>query len=212
MQASGQRRMSVKDAAEIIFRTSQPTPEQLQRVQELLVPGELQGDSRGTTANAVADFVARSALNNAPGKQHANARRTSHKHDERLNRVYRESLKDYFLAVIMRRKIRNASKFFQHAVLAGQIVLLAAIVGAILASVRMVFPPTRPEHAAVVRWLDENAHRHRVVKWHPTKTGDDGKTQLWVEYHYVTPQGRGIDTRRVFTVDGDRVVSVDSEE
>ena len=114
--------------------------------------------------------------------------------------------------MFVRRKVHNASRMFRRAVLGGQIAFLVGLLVVILFGVRMMFPPLSPERAAAVSWLEENTERYRIIKFHPTTVDETGKSRLWVEYHYTTPQGRGIDTRRIFTVVENRVIAVDSEE
>jgi len=211
MPSQADKRLNIKRAAGLIFRTAKPTAEQMQRVAEWIAQGELAGDSRGTTAAAVADFIARSALDRRnSGSRAAAARRHSAAHAEEMHDLYRQTLKQYFLAVLLRRKVHHASKRFRRAVLAGQIGLLLASLLLILASFRTFFPPLAPERAAVVEWLEANVEDYRLIKFHPTKYDENGNARVWVEYHYRTPQGRGVDTRRGFTIAGDRVVAVDS--
>ena len=210
MPLQADRRISHRRAAELLFRTSQPTARQAERVAEFIAQGELAGDSRGTTAEAVAEFASRAALQKqglGGGSLHSSRRNSQQAHE-----VYHESLKQYFLAVFLRRKMNHASRQFRRAVLVGQFGVLCAVALMLLLSVRTIFPPTAPERAAAVIWLEQNTDRFRIIQFHPTSTDENGNAQLWVEYHYTTPQGRGIDTRRLFTVAGDQVVAVDSEE
>lgn len=212
MTLQADRRISHRRAAELLFRTSKPSPGQMERVTAFIAQGELAGDSRGTTAEAVAEFASRAALD----RQQTNGRDRDGQRPQRGNQlaqeVYQESLKQYFLAIFLRRKMHNVSKQFRRAVLIGQVGVLCVVAFLVLMAFRSVFPPLAPERAATVTWLEENTDRFRVIRYHPTTHDESGNAQLWVEYHYITPQGRGIDTRRMFTVAGDKVVAVDSDE
>lgn len=212
MTAQADRRISFRRAAEMIYRTSKPTPQQIQRVAELTAQGELSGDSRGTTADAVAAFITKISLQKQGSGGVARPGPRGQRQSDQMQHVYQETLKQYFLAVLLRRKVHNATRAFRRAVLAGQIALLAAVGLFVLLSIRTMFPPMSPERTAAVNWIEENTERHRIIKFHPTEFDNDGKAKLWVEYHYTTPQGRSVDTRREFTVAGGKVVSVNSSD
>ena len=205
-------RISVRRAAEVIFRTGRPNSQQIERVTELIAAGELSGDSRGTSLAAVADFVSRSSIQRQRAENGQAERSRQQREHEDTHKVYQESLKDYFLAVFLRRKRHRASKRFQRAVVGGQILVVFVIAVFVLFSMRALFPPQTPERKAAISWLEENTDRYRIIKFHPTTQDDTGRKRLWVEYHYTTPQGRGIDTRRLFTIEGNHVVAVDTEE
>ena len=125
--------------------------------------------------------------------------------------MYQDTLKQYFLAVFLKRKTHDASKLFKRAVLAGQITFLCAVALLVVFTARWAFPPLSEERAAAVAWLEANTDRYRIVQFHPTSYDENGNAQLWIEYHYSTPQGRGVDTKRVFTVANGQVIAVDSE-
>ncbi|MCA9270020.1 MAG: hypothetical protein KDA41_16175, partial [Planctomycetales bacterium] len=144
------QRISVGQAARMIYRTSRPKVEQLQRVQELIVRRDLKGDSHGTTVAAVTDFLAARAVK--PGLATSRPKI----HEEAMRRVYQDSMRDFFLAVFARRKVHGAGKLFQRAVLATQIVVLVVALATTALSLRAVFPPLAPERAAVLDWLNEN--------------------------------------------------------
>ena len=181
-------------------------------VTELIAKGELAGDSRGTTAEAVAEFASRAALEKQQLTDRHPRRQRTRRNSAQAREVYEESLKQYFLALFLRRKMHNVSKQFRRAVLVGQVGVLCAVALLVVLTVRSVVPSVSPERAAAVTWLEQNTERFRIIKFHPTTHDESGQARLWVEYHYTTPQGRGIDTRRMFTVAGDSVVAVDSEE
>lgn len=216
-------RIGVRKAAQLIFRVRQPTAEQLSRIRQLLTRGDLQPEGNGTTMESVAELMARVALRGvgpsdkgspadfaseileSPGSRSAFG-------GESLRSIYRESLKEYFLAVFFRRRRNDASVGFQRAVVAGQAIVLLMFALFVVGSVRAIFAPMPPEKSAVLDWLDKNTHHFRIIQWHPAAAADDGNGMtMRVQYHYVTRHGRGIDTDRVFTIQAGRVVRVDSE-
>jgi hypothetical protein len=205
MPAGSDKHLSLREAAQVIYRAQQPTPEQIERVRTHIASGELEGDSRGTSTAHVAAYLARIAL-----LRQRDARRDAPTGE--IEHVYQETLKNYFLAIVFQRRVKGASRRFQRAVLGGQIALLGLILIAALFSVRTAFPPLTPERAAVLQWLDANARKPRVNRWHPPQVGDDGQLRMRVEYHYVSESGRGIDTDRVFVIAGNEVVGEASLE
>jgi hypothetical protein len=205
MVARTDQRISFKQAAALIYRASDPTSAQVRRVAELVALGEINGTARGTTMDDVAAYMAKATLDHRASAGAGRAptalkKETAATHQEPLDRVYRETLKDYFLALIFRRKNSRASKSFQRAVLAGQFAILVMLIGAVLFTARTAFPPLAPERAAVVHWLRENNQQFRIIQWHPAVRGEDGKMRMRVEYHYVTDRRKGIDTDRIFTI------------
>jgi hypothetical protein len=204
------KRLTHQEAAQVIFGTQKPTAAEVDKVQQLIVQCELAGDSRGTTTAAVADFLARRATTRQRVARPSAAEQSLHRVE--LDTIYHESLKNYFLAVLFRRRIRGASVHFRRAVFGGQVVLLMLMLLAVAVSARTAFPPLAPERAAVVRWLETNAKKPRIIRWHPAMTGSDGRLRVRVEYHYVAESGKGIDTNRVFVIDDGEVADVEWEE
>ncbi len=125
--------------------------------------------------------------------------------------VYRGIWRDYFLAVMLRRRIAHRSVAFYRAVLAGQIVVLLSIV--VLAfglwkSIKLA----PPERQAIVRFLVAQTDSFHVERWHPSRTTDDGTALLVeVEYRYTKESRRAIHTRRTFRVVGDEVSELSDE-
>jgi hypothetical protein len=157
----------------------------------------------------VADFLARMATARQRGARRdapisGGARQT-------LDRVYHESLKDFFLAVIFRRRVQGASRRFQHAVMATQALVVCLVVGLVIYSARAAFPPLSPERAAVLEWLKTNTVKSRINHWHDPTIDEEGRTRIRVEYHYTTERGKGVDTDRLFVIADGAVVSVESE-
>jgi hypothetical protein len=209
MPAETGQRLSLRDAARLIYRVERPTPEQIERVRQHILQRELVGDQRGTTSTAVADFLARAAT-----ARQRDARRdapTDGRQVEQLDHVYHETLKSYFLTIIFRRKMRGTSIRFQRAVVVGQVLLLCFALLTIIFCVRAAFPPLAPERAAVLAWLETHAPKSRINQWHPPSVDEEGQTRMRVEYHYTTDRGKGVDTDRVFVISGGQVVGVQSE-
>lgn len=199
MPAEKDKRLNLREAAQVIYGVKQSTPEQIERVRALIATGELVGDSRGTTTQHVAAYLARIAL-----LRQREARADAPKGE--LEGVYQETLKNFFLAVVFQRRLKGTSRTFQRAVLIGQIVSLCLIAALVFFSARTAFPPLSPERAAVHEWLEANARKPRINRWHPPQIGDDGQTRMRVEYHYVAESGKGIDTDRVFIIADGQVV------
>ncbi len=203
-----EKRLSFREAAKLIYRVEQPSAAQVERVRQHVVNKELAGDKRGTWGASVAEFLARSAI-----QQQREARRdmppVGHR-DPRLDvaAVYQETLKSYFVAVLFRRRQRHAGKRFERAVQIGQGALLLGILTLGIFSIRRSFPPLSPERAAVLRWLDKQTSQARIKSWHTPAPDDDGSVRLRVEYHYVTARGKGIDTDRIFVIAGGEVIRV----
>jgi hypothetical protein len=209
MSAQSDRRLSIREAAQLIYRVAQPSPQQIDRVRQHITRQELQGDARGTTTAAVADFLARTAT-----LRQRDARRDapiSGRRAQDLDAVYHESLKDFFLAVIFRRKTHGASLRFQRAVVAAQGLVVVGVLTLVIFSARAAFPPLAPERAAVKAWLEANTIKPRVQRWHRPTHDDQGQTLLRVEYRYVTERGKGIDTDRMFVIADGQVVGVRTE-
>lgn len=202
-------RLSFRQAAQVMYGVKQPSPEQIERVRLHIENRELAGDHRGTTTVHVAEFLARSAT-----ARQRDARRdapNSGKTAVELDRVYHESLKDFFLAVVFRRKLQGVSVRLQRAVVVCQVLLVGAVIVAALWSARAAFPPMSPERAAVLQWLQENTVKSRIIRWYPPALDEAGRTRMRVEYHYTTELGKGVATDRQFVIAGDKVVGVETD-
>jgi hypothetical protein len=218
------RVLSVKEAARIIFNTPQPTPEQILRVRDKLACGALKGSLRGdgaTTAKIVAEYLAGAALaHRCAGDRLGRSRRRgplmdgpeqrSRAHATRqLSGLYRELLKDYFLAVLTRRKLAHRSRAFIQAVLAGQVALLGVIAVAFFVTYRAVFLAPTPEQRAVAEWIAAEAGDFSVVEWFPPQPSDDADgIAVRIKYKYFEAGHKAIVTERVFLVHDNQVKSV----
>jgi hypothetical protein len=125
--------------------------------------------------------------------------------------VYRGIWRDYFLAVMLRKRIDHRSVHFHRAVLAGQIGVLLTIVGLVL-GVSHSFEGTPPERTAIKHFLASQTDTIQVERWHPSQASESGEGLLVeVEYRYTKDSPRAIHTRRTFRVVGDEVSEVAEE-
>lgn len=122
---------------------------------------------------------------------------------------YRELLKDYFLAVVMRRRFAHHSQAFQRAVVGSQAALLVAVTALVCwvsaTAVRSRLVP--PEHRAVQSWI---ADKHADAKIHEICKLERPPGCYRVNFQYGSG-GRLIQSSLIFTVDGPNVVDVNSE-
>ncbi len=224
--------LSVHQAAQIIYGRSCPSEAQVRRVEESLERGEMKGTCCGklskrwmTTSRSVAEYMAHQAYpghlqgegESAAGQaQQAIARAQampSHaaRHAAQLEATYQELLTDYFLAIVGRRRRRNASQRFQRAVVAGQVTLLLLIVASCLSIVN-AFNPAPPEHRAIERYIAAQSDYYRIIQWHPMRPHPEEGAIVRVEYHYQNERGKGVDTDRTFWVDSGQVQHYDPDE
>jgi hypothetical protein len=128
-----------------------------------------------------------------------------------LHKVYREALGDYFLAVIGRRRVRQASQRYRRAVLAGQFALALLLVGTGLLALRPCVASEPLERAAVRQWLESHAGEVEIMRWHAAELEASGNgVAMRVEYRYLNSRGKPIRTDRRFVVRGEQVVDVES--
>ena len=129
-----------------------------------------------------------------------------------LRSVYRGILRDYFLAIMLRRRTGSRSATFRRCVLAGQIVMLASFAGLLVTLVRIATPAPRPEFDMVQKWIDEATDRYEVLRWHPIKIPPDGHgVVVEVEYKYAKDSSRTIFTRRSFRVVDETVEEIPAD-
>jgi hypothetical protein len=227
------RRLDVREAARILYKTPDPTPQQVDAVRRELARGSLAGNRDGlwTTNQAVADYLAgrtheRRAMGGGrgdptggfvpvPSRPAAGAGRTGGiRSNDTLVTLYQDLLRDYFLAVLRRQKQQRRSKFFERAVVAGQVACLLMLLGVFVFGLKVAQSMRQPpEQVAVERWIAENSGDYHVIRWYPTEPARDGGGAIVrVEYQYYSPSRKGITTDRSFEVRGDQVtVAHDSE-
>ena len=238
MAKSSARRLSIVDAAKLLYRTDAPSDQQVGRVYERMKAGMIRVQDRATTPREwttteqdLADFVAAemvkrqsSAPAAAPSRHSKNplsrpgtaktlvASTPQVRDAQHLKQVYHSIWRDAFLAVMLRRRIAHRSATFHRWALVGQITLLVSLVGTAVGLVRITTERSVPEHAAIEQWIDENTDFYEVQKWHPVQPSPDGTgVTVEVEYRYTKESRRMITTRRTLLVLGDSVSEVTTE-
>jgi hypothetical protein len=226
--------VSPVEAARRIYNAASPTPEQVGRVVKKIEAGVLARSERGgltTTLEAVADYMARREAGRGQGARHATEliRKAAgedvadpQQHHLQtaagqrsavgapLSAVYRELMKDYFLAVLLRRRMAHRSETFHWIVNGSQAVLLTAVivlaamvsVGAIRAT---ILPP---DHRAIHAWVADRHDDVKVVKIVPLA---EPVGSYRVEYNYVISGQRRIYTSMILTLENHQVVRFTSE-
>ena len=224
------RTLTAEEAARVLFSTATPTDQQVGRVRRLLVRGHLKPGAKGrwsTTAQSVAellaskvaqrrdagrafaaDGVARLQRDHSTAKNQPNGGPAAGASGE-LSSLYGQLLRDYFLAVTLRRRVPRRSATFARAVLAGQIALLLAAGGLFVFAGSKIFAPPPAEQSIVEKWLEENTGDFQIVEWFPAQSGgEDDFTQVRVRYKYFSGGRKGIVTDRVFSIEDGRVSGV----
>jgi len=221
-------KLSLQQAAAMITGSKSPTAQDVLQVKRLIRQGSLQADrshretNRWTTTDVwVAEFMARRRFRMGMAEreqesQQAGARRAK-SHDplreKSLHAVYQEVLRDYFLAVIFRRDRSRHGTWFQGAVIAGQLAVLLLVAAGCVGAFRGVFQAAPAEHIAIQAWLEQNYEgRVQIVKVDPPAANPQGNGVLVrAEYWYSTLNRGRVHSEQYFIIQGDRVVSVESE-
>ena len=178
--------------------------------------GRLARSARGgptTTAESVAEYLARKE--SAHSRQHRTVAgqpqpspTSRHAYDP-LPPLYKGLLRDYFLAVVLRRKMSHRSDAFHRSVFVTQCFLLAGIVALFwLAGDRAVRSRLiPPERQTVQSWLDA---RYEKVDLKSVEVLSREPLRVHARYIYYV-NGRKIESQQEFTLDGKRVVGVGSD-
>ncbi len=178
-----ERILSAEAAAKIIYNTDRPSPEQVGKIRLRLMNGQLQGTSEGTattTARAVAEYMARVA-----------ASQQSKERDPDLSGFYGDLLRDYFHAVVTRRKLDNRSSEFRRSVVIGQVLGLLFLVSLLGGACYWTFVESA-EKTAVRQFLQQEYGDITVRKWHKTQTTPvPNEFMVKVEFSYVPKKGPG---------------------
>jgi hypothetical protein len=131
-----------------------------------------------------------------------------------LSGVYREIWRDYFLAMLLRRRtVRHGAKF-QRAVVIGQAVALIAIVSMFVTAVLGMSALRAPAgNKAILRQIDAATDDYSITRWHAAVPHPVGEGELVsVEYRYRKQSNRWIHTQRTFHVTGETAVEVGLDE
>lgn len=218
MATSHGRLLTPREVAEIWFRTARPSAEQLRKVYDRMESGALPVvDPQAprprwrTDEPTLARFLARRVTarpRGETGDMAAAAPAPGLARDVELRRTYRHLWQDYFLAVMLRRRVPDASRRFRRAVIAGQVLILTTIAAGVGAAV-VGAGRGRPtaEQRAVGALIATSHGWHQVDRWHPAETDSQGRRLLRVEYRY-----RDGDSHRVVRSDRTFVVTADRAE
>jgi len=231
--------ISVVEAARTLFRSATPSDDQILRVCRLLRAGALRPKQRAgsplewtTTPAALADFMASSVVQRAQRSEPLDRSLLAHSEDvpiqpegmpcsgaaandwPELSGVYREIWRDYFLAMLLRRRTDRYGTTFKRAVVLGQAVALLAIVSLFvtaLTGMRALYVPS--ERAAILHMIDKTTDEFAVTQWHTAVPAPQGDAELIrVEYRYRNGSKRWIHTDRTFLVTEDTVFELESDE
>ncbi len=216
MPTAKRRKLTIEQAACLIFQTENPSPKQVGAVADLIARGSLEGERQGhwsTSTEAVAKYMAAASMH----KKHAahagrpsppSAAETARSGGNSLQPVYRDLLKDYFLAVLRRRSSQRKSQSFDRAVLGGQIVLVVGILTLFVWLAWTAGGPAKPAELLVVeRWLEENMDFYRIDQWFPPEPSGGGASRIRVRYEYSFGNRKRVQTDRVFTIQDGQVAN-----
>src|SRR5690606_35933167 len=124
--------------------------------------------------------------------------------------VYHGIWREYFLAVMLRRRGRHQSRTFQRAVLAGQVGLLSLLLGVfLLTAMHLTRQTLSAEQRAVQSWIADQTDAYAIKRWYPpVPDGAPDTLLLRVEYRYQSGSKRWVHTNRTFRVTPDSVAEL----
>lgn len=205
------RILSAEQAARLIYNTRAPSSEQIEKIKTRIDRGALERGPRGgytTTASAVADYMARHVAA-ATANEHKEARRF--KDGEAVPALYKDLLKDYFLAVLMQRTARRRTAAFNAAVIGFQVALILVPLVAFWltysSTVKAMIKP--PQRVAAERWLDENFDDYEITQLQPL---DEPAGAFRLRFWYSQQGSKRIQSVRILEIDGDRVLTATMPE
>jgi hypothetical protein len=213
---SARELLTPKDAARRIFNTSAPTDQEIGAVIQEMKSGALQRsapEAWTTTLEAVADYLAKQDQ-----KKNRSQRRGSvpagaapaSVSDPNISKFYNGLVKDYFLAVVMQRGMREHSRSFQQAVIATQALLLACGLSVLVYSAFLFLqePFVPAEHQAIQKWL---AGRYSTVKISEIQPVANQPQAFLAKFKYQE-SGRVIESKLKLVVQNGAVATVDSPD
>ncbi len=214
MSTADKRRLSLDQAAEIIFHTSEPTPKQVAKVRLLIERGILAGNLEGrgsTSAESVANYLAKASLYKGiaatPSEKRQDRTRQQREADADMRPIYSDLMKDYFLTVLRRRDAKRKSKAFRTAVLLGQLTALAIILMfCVMLATSGIGAPG--ELAVVEEYLKNKSNTVEIDEWFPPTIADGGGNMIRVKYRIRGADGQLKPHDSVFTVKGDEVLGL----
>jgi hypothetical protein len=205
--------ISITDAANRIYNVSHATPEQIKKVESLIHSGVLEAADKTkqtTTLTSVAIYLARkeTARQEKSNKELQTTKGGVHRHESITNELYESIWSDYFLAVLMQRKLSHQSRFFAQAVVATQVLLLVLGLGTIgWATWSVMKTPLIPkEHVVIQKFLSQQFSEVTVTKITSNTSGG-----FLAEFSYKD-NGRIIQSRLNLKIQGEQVTSFDSTE
>ena len=215
MSTDNNRRLSLEEAAEIMFHTSAPTPLQVRKVRQLVERGVLAGKLEGrgvTSTEAVAKYLAKAALSKGASSKTSprsqGRTRQQRNADADMRPLYSDVMKDYFLAVLHRRDSHKRSARFQQAVWAGQLVGVGLLLAAFLwLALGGRVPPA--ELTIVDTYLKSKDPSATIVQWFPPLPASSGPgRQIRVKYRHRSSAGPIVEADSLFTVNDSKVLGV----
>ncbi len=234
MTTATQSRLSLLEAAKLIYGRVTLSASQLEQVRRQLEQGELKGErtKRGwtTTPEAVAALMADHACGPRDLDPAKAARRMLGSMEESGEQFYRDMAdpevryqvleipfrklaQEYFLAVVLRRQSQIGTAWFRRAVTAGQAALVTCVLAIVVWSAASLTASPSPEQVAINSWLQSN-HPKRVTvrRWHDPQPNPSGEgLVVRVDYRYHREGRRGVETTQYFCLVDNQVVQVDSE-
>jgi hypothetical protein len=208
--------LTPKEAARRIFNTDTPSEQQVSNVIALMKSGAIARtapDQWTTTVPAVADYLtrvesARLDPRDRPTRGHATTSIDSA--GTSVSQFYRGLIKDYFLAVLLKRQLHSRSQTFQRVVVASQavVLLLGLLIIALAAAQVLKKPWVSPEQKIVEAWL---SNKFQEVTLRNVSPHTSEPNAVIAKYTY-RDGGRIIESKMKFTLSGGQVLSVDSSE
>lgn len=198
--------LTAQRAAALLYNTQTPTMEQVAKVQAKIARGMLVRSNRGgwtTTPGAIAQYLADKSSKEAA---RSGRKATAIRRGATMPGFYRELVKDYLLAMMMRRTLRKRSAVFLYAVSAMQVALVLTPLVVTITTWRSVDAARSisTERAAVERWLANKYYEHQVQTLTETS---DGTTH--VKFWYRQKDSKRIESDRVFTIESGQVTNVE---
>lgn len=216
MLGTSERPVSLIEATRTLFRTRTPSEAQIERVFRLMKSGALAAHDGGanrlrwtTTEAALAECLAKNQIRHTRTIAQDYASTTGDQEfPAAIERVYCNLWREYFLAVMFRRRVRRRAVAFRRAVLAGQVLLLLMMIATLVGTARQLAFFTSPpaEHVAIERWIEEQTDDFSITRWYPSRPSGDGQGVIVdVDYRYRKESPRWIHTNRSFVVEQESV-------
>lgn len=205
-QSGRDRELTAHDAAATLFGVEQVTERQLNQVRLMIAKRILKPFRNGTlttSASEVARYLARQDLDLAA------IRATDRDEDHRsVAKTYQQFAMDYFLAVTLRKRRSSNHRFFDRAVVTGQIVLLIGIALAFLQLAIGFKTKLGGDHAAIRQYLSTKHTNFEVTNITKTlaNSSSNSPAMVRVRYRYFTPKGKSIESERYLALSQGRVV------